>query len=324
MQSCKGCRQQQTNDALCLACIEDLSAWLRSIPDLYQELGSVRLPGSVSVCGPRSGPLSRTSSAAPVRLEVLDLLDRGETLRRLWEWTDDRHLDVRQMCDGFRHHLLGIVTEPWSGDFWRAMRSLCRDLGRAVGEPEDRPVGKCSNPVGDELCRGQLFRTEDGAAVYCRRCGDKPELTDAAVWVSLEQAARLIGRPLETVRTWYKRGRLTWSASWTWELPPPLAATYGAWSCPIGPQPHRAAWLPSAVRLANGAATTLPPASGIVNHGSGAELSGGGAVITPDPPLHDGPTGGDPSRVVQPYTTEDERRSVDAGTQIVRLDPGAS
>jgi hypothetical protein len=278
VQSCKGCRQQQTNDALCLACIEDLSAWLRSIPDLYAELDSVRLPGSVRGGGGRV--TSRSGSPSPVRLEIVDLLDRGETLRRLWDWCGpaDKGLDVRAICDGFRHHLLGIVTEPWAGDFWRAMRSLCRDLGRAVGEPEDRAIGKCSNPTDAGLCRGQLFRTEDGAAVYCRRCGDKPELTDAAVWVSLEQAARLIGRPLETVRTWYKRGRLTWSASWTWELPPPLAATYGVWSCPIGPQPFRAAWLPAAVRLANGAATTLPPASGIVNHGSGAELSSGGAL----------------------------------------------
>lgn len=287
MQSCKGCRQQQTNDALCLVCIEDLSAWLRSIPDLYAELGSVRLPGSVSVCGPRSGPLSRTSSAAPVRLEVLDLLDRGETLRRLWEWCGpaDKGLDVRAICDGFRHHLLGIVTEPWAGDFWRAMRALCRDLGRAVGEPEDRPVGKCSNPTDAGLCRGQLFRTEDGAAVYCRRCGHKPELTDAAVWVSLEQAARLIGRPLETVRTWYKRGKLGWDL--------------------IGPQPHRAAWLPAAVRLANGTATTLPPASGIVNHRSGAEPSsvtprrlsraGEPAAVNNETPAPDTPSGTAPA-----------------------------
>jgi hypothetical protein len=253
MQSCKGCRQQQTNDALCLVCIEDLSAWLRQIPDLYAELGSVRLPGSVQSPGPRSYRMARTNGGTPVRLEVLDLLDRGETLRRLWGWTDERRIDVRAICDGFRHHLLSIVTEPWAGDFWRAMRALCRDLGRAVGEPEDRPIGKCPNPTDDGLCRGQLFRTQDGAAVYCRRCGHKPELLEAQVWVSLEQAARLIGRPLETVRTWYKRGKLGWTG--------------------VGPQPWRMAWLPAAVRLADGTATTLPPASGIVNHGSVAELS---------------------------------------------------
>lgn len=274
MQNCKGCRQQQTNDALCLVCIEDLSAWLRQIPDLYHELGSVRLPGSVRVAGPISRSMA-TGSSAPVRLAVVDLLDRGETLRRLWDWTDQRLLDVQTICDGFRHHLLSIVTEDWAGDFWRAMRALCRDLGRTVGEPEDRPVGKCSKPVEDtdELCRGQLFRTADGAAVYCRRCGDKPELLEAQVWVSLEQAARLVGRPLETVRTWYKRGKLTWGG--------------------IGPQPFRMAWLPAAVRLADAGATTLPLRSGIVNHGSGAELSPLGSQVRAAGPPSEKDTGAD-------------------------------
>ena len=268
MQTCKGCRQQQTNDALCLVCLDDLSAWLRQIPDLYSELGSVRLPGSVREWGPRSAALSRTSSGAPVRLEVVDLLDRGETLRRLWDWTDDKHFDVRVICDGFRHHLLSIVTEDWAGNFYRAMRGLCRDLGRAVGEVEDRPVGKCSEPIDDGLCRGQLFRTADGAAVYCRRCGSKPDLLAAQVWVSLEQAARLVGRPIETVRTWYKRGRLTWSAEWLDHEDPSAG-----WSGPIGPQPFRMAWLPSAVRLADASVTTLPPRGDTVNHGLGAEPS---------------------------------------------------
>ena len=284
MQNCKGCRQQQTNDALCLVCIEDLSAWLRQIPDLYLELGSVRLPGSVRHDGPRVRMSSGSGSPSPVRLEVVDLLDRGETLRRLWDWTDQRLLDVRAICDGFRHHLLSIVTEDWAGDFWRAMRSLCRDRGRAVGETEERPVGKCSKPVGDdgELCRGQLFRTQDGAAVYCRRCGDKPELLAAEAWVSLEQAARLVGRPLETVRTWYKRGRLN--------------------SVDVGPQPFRMAWLPAAVRLADATVTTLPPQRATVNHGLGAEPSGspdqrgGLSSIHDDPRSHgpDLPAGADP------------------------------
>ena len=252
MQTCKGCREQQTNDQLCLSCIEDLNSWLRTIPDLYAELGSVRLPGSVRSPGPRSYRTALTASASPVRLEVVDLLDRGETLKRLLKWTDTGY-DVAAICEGFRQHLLSIAGESWAPEFWRDMRSLCRDLGRVVGEPEDRPVGKCSRPYGDEICRGQLFRTGDGAGVFCRRCGDRPELLAAEVWVSLEQAARLTGRPLETVRTWYKRGRLSWDG--------------------IGPQPFRMAWLPTAVRLADGSVTTLPPRRVTVNHESAAELS---------------------------------------------------
>lgn len=259
MQSCKGCREQQIpGDGLCLQCIEDLNSWLREIPDLYAELGLVRLPGSVASRGPRTSAPSRTASPSPVRLEVLDLLDRGETLARLQEWTDTG-TDVRSICDGFRHHLLSIAGEPWAGNFWRAMRALCRDLARTVGQPEERPVGKCSQPgdsFTDELCRGQLMRLDTGG-VYCRRCGDKPDVRVQPAWVTLREAAIMVGKPIETIRTWYKRGRLGWDQ--------------------IGPSLPNRAWLPAAASLA-----TEPQPSAIVNHGSRAELS------ADQRPAHDG------------------------------------
>jgi hypothetical protein len=258
LNTCTGCREQQTVDHLCLSCIEDLSSYLREIPDLYAELDSVRLPGSVSMAGPWTSRPNRLSSPAPVRLGVVDLLDRGETLSRLLKWTDVNGT-VSVICAGFRSHLLTIVTEPWIGDFYRDMRALCRDLGRTVGQPEELPVGKCSKPGdGDELCRGQLMRL-DGGGVYCRRCGDKPELSSRQVWLTDRETAMAVGRPLETVRTWIKRGRAGFPSP-TWDA--------GRWSVPIGPRMSRHAWLPTAVSLA-----TEPQRSAIVNHGSRAELS---------------------------------------------------
>lgn len=248
MQNCKGCREQQTNETLCLVCIEDLSFYLREIPVLYAELGSVRLPGSIRQSGPWTSRPNRTASPSPVRLEVVDMLDRGETLARLREWTDTG-VSVLAICDGFRVHLLATAAEPWAGDFFRAMRALCRDLGRAVGQPEEQSVGKCSVPVdGDELCRGSLYRAAAGG-VYCRRCGTKPEIIDQQVWVTAREASVIVGKPIETVRTWFKRGRVGWG--------PPIAPNLG--------------WLPIIVRRAQLA--TVPP-SGNLNHGSGAELSG--------------------------------------------------
>jgi hypothetical protein len=247
-QTCKGCREQQTNETLCLVCIEDLSFYLREIPLLFEELGSVRMPGSVSQRGPWTSRTNLIASPSPVRLEVVDMLDRGETLSRLLEWTDTGS-DVTAICDGFRAHLLSTASEPWAGDFFRAMRNLCRDLGRAVGQPEEQPVGKCPEPVGDtdELCRGQLYRAEAGG-VYCRRCGTKPEIIDQQVWVTAREASVIVGKPIETVRTWFKRGRVGWG--------PPMAPNLG--------------WLPIIVRRAQLA--TVPP-SGNLNHGSRAELS---------------------------------------------------
>jgi len=270
--TCSGCRRQQPGaDTLCLACIEDLSAWLRQIPDLYDELAHVRLPGSVRSAGPsvNSPPVY---AAAPVRLEVLDLADRGVVFAKLEVWTGPVG-DVREMCDRLRRNLLSVpLWNPQdTADFFRVIKSLCRELGRAVGEPQEQPVGKCARPdVEGFQCRGQLLRTQDGAAVYCRRCGDKPELKEQEAWVTLEQAARICGKPIETVRTWYKRGRLGFDPRWT-----DHAKEQPGWTEPIGPQPFRKAWLPSAVRLANTATTTMPHASGSVNHGSGAELSPG-------------------------------------------------
>lgn len=246
MQSCKGCRQQQTNETLCLRCIEDLSFYLREIPVLYAELNSVRLPGSIHRPGPWTCRLSSTASPSPVRLEVLDLLDRGETMARLKQWTDTG-TTVPGICGGFSNHLLATAAEPWAGDFYRAMKGLYRDLSRAVGESEEQPVGKCPEPVGDEICRGRLYRAEAGG-VYCRRCGHKPEIVDQQVWVTAREAATIVGKPIETVRTWYKRGRVGWG--------PPIAVGLG--------------WLPVIVRRAQLA--TVPP-SGNLNHGSRAEPS---------------------------------------------------
>lgn len=267
---CSGCqRQQPGSDTLCLACIEDLSSWLRQIPDLYAELGSVRLPGSVRVAGPQT-KTSAVHAPAPIRLEVFDLHDRGVVFAKLEVWAGQGG-DVREMCNRLRRNLLSVpLWEPHdAGDFYRTIKALCRELGRVVGEPEDKPVGKCAQPDAEGFqCRGPLFRTVDGAAVYCRRCGDKPELQQQSAWVTLEQCATVIGKPIETVRTWYKRGRLGYAARWV-----DHAQTQPGWTEPIGPQPPRRAWLPTAVRLANGASTTVQHSSDNVNHGSGAELS---------------------------------------------------
>lgn len=311
MRSCKGCRQQQTNDVLCLRCIEDLSAWLRQIPDLYHELGSVRLPGSVRSAGPWVKSGTSTGSASPVRLVVIDLLDRGEALRRLWEWTDSRTLDVATICDAFRHHLLAIAGEPWAGDFWRAMRALCRDLGRAVGQAEERPVGKCSEPIRDtdELCRGQLLRASAGG-VYCRRCGHKPELKTRAVWVSCQHAAMVTGRPVKTIRTWRDRGKVA----------------RGQWPV-ISPD---MVWLPDVVRLAEGTVATFPQDRASLSPGSRAELAQGqtqGLVPSSSPDVSSGSDADVLGRVPWQWLTDNVTPSVVAttGTAVapIRQTPSA-
>lgn len=253
MTICGGCKQAEllTGEQVCLRCVEDLSEWLRAIPLLFEELGKVRLPGSVRVSGPYAKQ-SVTGSVAPVRLAVVDLLDRGETLRRLWA-VGGTGWSVADVCAGMLRNIFTICSEDSAAAVYRAVKALVRDLGRTVGEPEEQSVGKCSQPITDdgELCRGALFRADIGG-VYCKRCGHKPEIKDQAVWCTIRDAALITGKPVETIRTWYKR-RLV-----------------GA-NCPTSRQLTKGrVWLPIVVRRA---AIHIPTTSASVNHGTGAEPS---------------------------------------------------
>lgn len=257
MSTCSGCKQQELllDEQLCLSCVEQLGEWLRMIPVLFGELDDVRLPGSVR----QSGPYAKTSSigsAAPVRLAVVDLLDRGEVLTRLQQaWPGGEWFTtVTNACLWYRQHLLSLVAELEIPGLYRVVRGLVRDLGRVVGEPEEMPVGKCSQPIGSdgELCRGQLFRREAGG-VLCRRCGDLPEMRTQAVWCTVQHAAMVTGRPVKTIRTWARRYS-------------PLRV----WCPPMAPG---LVFLPHVVELAERVATTLPHGSDSLSPGSGAEPS---------------------------------------------------
>lgn len=260
MSTCSGCKQQELilAEVLCLSCVEQLSEWLRMIPVLFSELDDVRLPGSVRQSGPYA-KTSSTGSAAPVRLSVVDLLDRGEVLTRLRQaWPGvTAFASVDGACWWYSHHLLDLVLEPeWALQLFTKVRGLVRDLGRTVGEPEELPVGKCSQPIGDstELCRGQLFRRPAGG-VLCRRCGHLPELRAQSVWCTVQHAAMVTGRPVKTIRTWARRYS-------------PLRV----WCPPMAPG---LVFLPHVVELAERVATTLPHGSGSLSPGSGAEPSPG-------------------------------------------------
>ena len=154
MTTCGGCKQNQLllAEVLCLPCVEDLKLWLKTIPVLYSELQHVRLPGSVRV----AGPYAKTSSmggAAPVRLGVVDLADRGEVVARLRAcWPDDWAAlwgigyDVEGLCTALSRNLLHLVVLEQAPSLYRKVRGLVRDLGRTVGEPQDLPVVSPNDP----------------------------------------------------------------------------------------------------------------------------------------------------------------------------------
>lgn len=62
------------NALLCAACIKRLDSWLKLIPDSYGLLPLVIEHGTVTT-NPESAHVKRTDPPAPMRLEVVDLLD---------------------------------------------------------------------------------------------------------------------------------------------------------------------------------------------------------------------------------------------------------
>jgi hypothetical protein len=60
---------------LCPKCVDRIDGWLRVIPDSYALLPKVVLPCSVTG-NPESSHMKVPDAPAPMRLDVIDLLDR--------------------------------------------------------------------------------------------------------------------------------------------------------------------------------------------------------------------------------------------------------
>jgi hypothetical protein len=187
-----GCESRQGSPAskvwcepgqrLCPKCAARLDKWLRAIPDLYALLPHVVDHGTVPA-DPGTMHVKRPDPPAPMRLEVVDLLDtRSErgVLGVVHSWAemvrDQRHDTRPCTCSHARpshtHHCSAIgcgcheyrpvtatvsrecaylITNlPWctqqefAGDLYDEIRVLARTLADTVGEYRPKPVGKCA------------------------------------------------------------------------------------------------------------------------------------------------------------------------------------
>lgn len=177
---------------LCTRCETHLTKWLETIPRHYAELPGFLKHGSTDA-NPESKATKRDTIAAPIRLEILDLMDTR--LGRKWlgtEATEDRRgalgtllAIAREIIDGrqltipprttvgdlasfIKRHLEWVTTQDWITDTYTEIQALHRSLSNAVGEYRQKPVGRC--PVGpdDDLCNGPLFPAPIG--VRCPKC----------------------------------------------------------------------------------------------------------------------------------------------------------
>jgi len=192
-QTClNGCQSHQSSETtpvfcepgqlLCPRCGKRLDGWLRGIPESFALLPAVVDHGTVPV-DPGTKHTKRPDPPAPMRLEVIDLLDdrdgRG-VLAVVHSWAelvrDHRH-DSRPCqcghampghtgscsaqgcgCQSYRPVDATVAREcaylitnlPWASgnewivDLYDEIRILARTLSDTVGEYRPKPVGRCA------------------------------------------------------------------------------------------------------------------------------------------------------------------------------------
>lgn len=199
---CAVCRHKLRADETitCQTCIDKLDDALADTLTLFALLPAVIEPGSVQLDDMPHG--RQIDAPAPVRLEVLDMLDD----RRAWSPAVDAPGDNRRGVVGLleswatrmrqerrysiptgspsvaseigalRNNLAWIVEQDWVETFADEILKLHRDLEAVCGEPKAKPIGHCPEMVkregSDELapCGAPLFPPIYGETVTCERC----------------------------------------------------------------------------------------------------------------------------------------------------------
>lgn len=184
-----------TRSNVCGRCESNLGKWLHDIPNHYAMLPRFIQHGTAEK-NPDSKATKRSEAAAPMRLEVIDLLD--ERLGRKWSGltpTEDRRgvigtlqahservrderdltltagTTVTEYADFLLRHLLWICEQDWAAEFTDEIKTLARSIADAAGIYRRPPVGRCHVPVDDDgtACNGPLFASDYGG-VNCTRC----------------------------------------------------------------------------------------------------------------------------------------------------------
>lgn len=177
---------------LCDPCRDRLDSWLANtgIPEDYALLGFVALPGSVEKA-PGSKTGKRADPPAPVRVEVLDLVDDRQGWRSdgttdgrgvlglIESWgrlvREERGMRIPTApatltgeCAFLHKQLDWLCSRPWIDEMYHEIRAAARELSTAIGYPWPQPIGRC--PELD--CGEPLWMPPEGAnAVICGKCG---------------------------------------------------------------------------------------------------------------------------------------------------------
>jgi hypothetical protein len=183
----------QPPSLLCVRCEDNLRAWLKEIPERYALLPTFIDHGTTPK-DPDHVVTRQTEAPAPMRLEIVDLLDtrRGRKWSGIAPALDRRgtlgtlHAHAQRIRDEkalasqphptvttetqlIQRWLLWLTEQDWVTEPYRELRMLHRQLGDAIGEHRPRPVGTCVVDYGEGECGGPLLPSRLGG-VHCPRC----------------------------------------------------------------------------------------------------------------------------------------------------------
>lgn len=201
---------------LCDRCEDQLRTRLRDIPGRYAHLPIYVLPGTTIDENPDQRTTTLTTGAAPMRLDIVDLLDsrlvyantpkdprtgrltdtpvtgtdRRGTLGTLHPHAqrlrEQRGLDapteytVAAEADLLARHTTWLLAQDrdWIRELTTDVGRIHRRLGDAIGEYRQRPVGSCPTDTDDGTpCGGPLMPVAYGG-VRCPVC--------ATLWTSAD------------------------------------------------------------------------------------------------------------------------------------------
>lgn len=213
----KGCKrnghptQIEPPAHVCERCEDQIRRWAGEIPNLYALLPRFLEHGTIEK-NPDSKATKAATAQAPMRLEIVDLLD--ERRGRKWlgtEPTDDHRgvygtltaianeiRDGRNMatpepnsvtgaCELITTHARWLTNQDAATAVHDELKNLHRQLSDAVGVYRPKPVGRCHVVPEDaeDPCGGPLLASTYGG-VRCPKCG--------AVWDA--EQLRLLGLAL--------------------------------------------------------------------------------------------------------------------------------
>lgn len=190
----------EPGNLLCPRCIDRADTWLREISDMHALLPHVIDHGTVAA-DPGTKRTKRPDPPAPMRLEVVDLLDdRGNergVLGIVHAWAElireeralrrsDGQFHVYAECRLLLAHLPYAATREWAADMYDEVRTLHRTLQDTVGEYRPKPVGRCAamtdvpgswenGSTQQTVCDGPLVMDRERVGVHCLRCGARHE-----------------------------------------------------------------------------------------------------------------------------------------------------